>query len=275
MESCILNQQRVIRATGHVFRVMQFTGNILENNEQYLPRVTSQRSTGKLHGWFHNIGKNHGITRREDNQIFEDSRETQSVFQKVKMWLQYGGNSYPRSHSRDRTGQNRTRKDKSSEGVEYTDKSQGCGKFSWVCKLLPMIYPKFQPYSKAIEWTKRLEGLEIGSKTSKGVWRTQGKYNKSTGTISAQKREKIQSGNKCFRICYRKSAIPGTGWEVETNSIFIKNNATSRKKLWNIWQGATGNSGDSNQVETILTRCIGDIQNLDRPWKSEIFPGTS
>ena len=73
------------------------------------------------------------------------------------------------THSREGTGQDRTREDKSSEGVEDTDKDQGCGKLSRVCKLLPMIYPKLQPYSKAIEQTKRQEGLEIGRRTSEGI----------------------------------------------------------------------------------------------------------
>jgi len=99
--------------------------------------------------------KNHRRTRRKDDQVFEDSRETQSVFQKVKMRLQHGGNPYPRSHSREGTGQDGTRKDKSSEGVEDTNKSQGCRKFPRVRKLLPTIYPKLQPYSKAIEQTKK------------------------------------------------------------------------------------------------------------------------
>ena len=67
------------------------------------------------------------------------------------MRLQHGGNPYPRSYSREGTGQDETRKDKSSKGVEDTNKSQGCGKFPWVRKLLPTIYPKLQPYSKAIE----------------------------------------------------------------------------------------------------------------------------
>ena len=38
---------------------------------------------------------------------------------------------------------------------------------------------------------------------------------------------------------------------METDSIFFKDNATSRKKLQDLQQGATGNSGGSNQVETI------------------------
>ena len=41
MESCILNQQGVIQATSHVFWVMQLTGNIPKDDEQYIPRVTS------------------------------------------------------------------------------------------------------------------------------------------------------------------------------------------------------------------------------------------
>ena len=77
--------------------------------------------------------------------------------------------TYTRSHSRERTGQDGTRKDKSSEEVEDTDKSQGCGKFPQVHKLLLMIYPKLQPYSKAIERTKRQEGLEMGRGISKGI----------------------------------------------------------------------------------------------------------
>ena len=71
----------------------------------------------------------------------------------------------------------------------------------------------------------------MGRETSESVQRTQGKDNKSTSTIATQKRRKIQNRNGCIRICYRRSNIPGTEWEVETNNIFIKNNTTSREKL--------------------------------------------
>jgi len=64
---------------------MQFTEDIPKNDEQYLARVTAQRSTSKLYGRLHNTGKNHGRTKRKDDQVFEDSKETQSMFQKVKM----------------------------------------------------------------------------------------------------------------------------------------------------------------------------------------------
>ena len=145
IESCILNQQWVIQATGHIFQVMQFTGNIPKNDEQYLPRVTVRRSIGKIYGRFRNTSKNHGRTRGKDDQVFKDSRKTQSVFQKVKMRLQYGGNPYPRSYSREGIGQDETKKDKSSEGVKDTNKSQGCGKFPWVCKLLPTCCSNHSP----------------------------------------------------------------------------------------------------------------------------------
>jgi len=53
--------------------------------------------------------------------------------------------------------------------VEDTDKSQGCGKFPQVRKLLPMIYSKLQPYSKTIERTKRQERLEMRRGTAEGI----------------------------------------------------------------------------------------------------------
>ena len=57
------------------------------------------------------------------------------------------------------------------------------------------------------------------------------KNNKSTSTITTQKRRKIQSENRHIRTCYKRSTVPGTGWKMETNSIFIKDNATGRKEL--------------------------------------------
>ena len=88
----------------YVFWVMQFTEDISKDDEQYLLRVTSQRSISKLHGRFRNTSQNHGRIRRKDDQIFEDSRETQSVFQEIEMQLQHGRNPYFRSYSREGTG---------------------------------------------------------------------------------------------------------------------------------------------------------------------------
>ena len=62
---------------------------------------------------------------------------------------------------------------------------------------------------------------------------------------------------------------------METNRISIKNDVTSRKKLWNLQQRVTSNSGSSDQVETIFTRCIRNIQDMDRPQELEVFPRTS
>ena len=40
MESCILNQQRIIQTPSYILRTMQFVRDIPENDEQYFPRVT-------------------------------------------------------------------------------------------------------------------------------------------------------------------------------------------------------------------------------------------
>ena len=62
---------------------------------------------------------------------------------------------------------------------------------------------------------------------------------------------------------------------METNSILIKNNATSRKKLQNLWQGTTGNYKSLNEIETISTGYNRTIRDLDRPRELEIFQETS
>ena len=41
MESCILNKQGTIQTISYVFWTVQFTGNLLEDDKQYLPGVTS------------------------------------------------------------------------------------------------------------------------------------------------------------------------------------------------------------------------------------------
>ena len=188
---------------------------------------------------------------------------------------QYGGNSYPRSNSGKGTSQDGTREDKDSERMENTNKSQRCQEFPWIRQFLPTIYLQLQSHSKAIKWVKGQEGMEMRGGTSKGIWRAQGKDNKSTGSFFTKKREKIQGGNGCIRTCYKGSTIPRTRWKMETDSIFIKNNATSRNKLQDLWQGAIGNSKGSIQVETISVGHNGTFWNLDRPWKLEILMRTS
>ena len=94
-----------------------------------------------------------------------------------------------------------------------------------------MIYPQLQSYSKATKQTEGQEEMEVGRRTSKGIWGTQGKDHKSTSSFSTKKRGKIQSKNRCIRPRNRRSFIPRTRGEMETNRFSVKNNATSRTKL--------------------------------------------
>ena len=59
---------------------MQLTRNIPKNNEQYIQRITPQRSVSKLYGQLHHTSQDKGRTRRKDDSILEDSRKTQFVF---------------------------------------------------------------------------------------------------------------------------------------------------------------------------------------------------
>jgi len=46
---------------------------------------------------------------------------------------------------------------------------------------------------------------------------------------------------------------------METNSILIQNNATSRKELQNLQQRTTGNCGSFGEIATISVECNGTI----------------
>ena len=54
---------------------------------------------------------------------------------------------------------------------------------------------------------------------------------------------------------------------METNSVFIKDNAASGKELQNLQKvpETTSNSKSFGQVEAVFTRCSRNIRNLDRP----------
>ena len=65
---------------------------------------------------------------------------------------------------------------------------------------------------------------------------------KSTSIGLTQERRKIQSRNRCFRTCNWKSTFPRARREMETHSIFIKDNTTSGTKLQNLQQRTTSNS---------------------------------
>ena len=115
----------------------------------------------------------------------------------------------------------------------------------------------------------------MGRRTIGSIWGIEEEDNKSTGSHSSEKREKILSENQCIGAYNKKSLITRTGWQMETYRIPIKNNATSRTKLWDIWQRITCNSGSHYKMEIILVRCYREIWSLDRPWKSQVFLGTT
>ena len=107
------------------------------------------------------------------------------------------------------------------------------------------------------------------------VQRTQRKDNKSTSTLSSKKGWWIQSRNRCFRTCNRRSIISRIRREMETYSVFIQDNTTSKKELQDLWQGIISNSRNLNKMETIFIGCYRKVWSLDRPWKSQIFQETS
>ena len=76
MESNIPDQQGSIQVKSYVLCIIQFTGNILIDNEQYIPRALIQRSIGRLLGWLCNICQDQKIIRRKNYTILKDGRET-------------------------------------------------------------------------------------------------------------------------------------------------------------------------------------------------------
>ena len=129
-----------------------------------------------------------------------------------------------------------------------------------------MLGPKRSiTHCQAIKRIKGQERVEMERGTPKSIQRTQREDYKSTSIDITQERRKIQGRNRCFRTCHWRSTFPRARREVETHSIFIKNDATSRTKLRNLRQETTSNSGSFGQMETISARCCGDIRDLDGP----------
>jgi len=62
---------------------------------------------------------------------------------------------------------------------------------------------------------------------------------------------------------------------MKTSYFSIKNNVTCNTKLWDIWQGTTGNSQSTRQIATIPTRYSQEIWSIDRPWKPKILQETT
>ena len=60
---------------------MQFTRNILKNDEQHIQGITLQRSTSKLYGQFCYTSQDDEEIGRKKDPIFENHRKTQPIFQ--------------------------------------------------------------------------------------------------------------------------------------------------------------------------------------------------
>ena len=105
--------------------------------------------------------------------------------------------------------------------MENANKNQRSGKLLRICKFLLEVHSELQSYSKAIEQPKRKEGMEMGRRTSTSFqWVKEQDY-KLTGTLSSEKREKIQSRNRCLRTCHWRSVISRTENKMKTNSLPI------------------------------------------------------
>ena len=58
---------------------------------------------------------------------------------------------------------------------------------------------------------------------------------------------------------------------METNYIFIKDNTSSRKKLWDSQQRTISDSESLSQMKAIPLECYWKVQSLDLPQKSQVF----
>ena len=58
---------------------------------------------------------------------------------------------------------------------------------------------------------------------------------------------------------------------METNHIFIKDNISSRKKLWDLQQRTISDSRSLSQMKAIPLEYYWKVQSLDWPQKSQVF----
>ena len=117
--------------------------------------------------------------------------------------------------------------------------------------------------------------MEMRWKTSMSIQETQRQDNKLTSSLFTKERRKIQNRNRHLRTCNRKSTIPKIRWRIETNSISIDDDVTSRKKLWNLQQGTISNSRSLDEVKAVSVGHYRTLWSLDRPWKLKVFPKAS
>ena len=85
MESGFPDKQEVIWTAGYVFRIMQLTRDIPKNDKQYFLGITPWRSIGKLYGQLHYTGQDHEEIGRMNDQVPENCRKAQFVFQTIKI----------------------------------------------------------------------------------------------------------------------------------------------------------------------------------------------
>ena len=86
---------------------------------------------------------------------------------------------------------NRTREGQGSKRMEDSNNNQRNGKLLRICKLLLKVHPELQSYSKAIQWPKRKEGIEMGRRLPKGFQRCKRQDYKLTSTLSSKKERKV------------------------------------------------------------------------------------
>ena len=91
------------------------------------------------------------------------------MFQKIQMLLQYEGNPNTWSSCWKGTSSNGTRQDKSSQGIEDTNKNQGSRKLPGICKFLQKVHLELQSYSKTIEKIEMKEGMDMDRGTPMGI----------------------------------------------------------------------------------------------------------
>ena len=151
-----------------------------------------------------------------------------------------------------RRGTNRAQQSKSSYRIKNLYQNKRSGKLLGVCKLLLEIYQELQSHNKTSQWTQRKKGMEIGKGVLKSIWRVKREDHKLAYTYSTKKRRKMK-----------------------TYCLFVKNNATYRMKLQDLWQETTCYSGSSYKMETILIEHLRKVWSLDWSKKSQVLQGTT
>ena len=159
--------------------------------------------------------------------------------------------------------------------MENTHQDKRSRKLPGIRQFLQIVHKEFQSYSKTSQRTQRKKRVEMGRRTTENFWWIKGQNNKSTSSRSSKERRKILSKDRCIRTCHSRSSFTKTRRQMETHCIFVKNNTTSRTKLWDLWQRIIGNCGIHHKIEIIFIRCHRKIRSLDRSWKSQVISRTT